>query len=119
MNRGYSEGRLRQEQERRDAATAGQQERARENARLRDEYRRELESQRAQERAAAAPLDEELAPERARLEREWTAAHPKRSAADFMRHAWPHLRPNLVARRESDLLAQTRQELQRTGRYVL
>jgi hypothetical protein len=44
----------------------------------------------------AAALDAALDPHRLRMQREWVADHPGQTAADFMAHAWPQLKPNLI-----------------------
>jgi hypothetical protein len=76
----------------------------------------EQDTKRAEDEAT---LEAELAPERERLQREWLAAHPGKAVADFLRHAWPGLRQNIIeARRQAELDAIQRQ-FHASGMYSL
>ncbi len=109
------------EREAREAAAAKELADAqRENAKVRAEYLAGLEAKKAEKRAAAdAEVDAAIAPERLRLEREWIANHPSKSGADFERHAWPQLRPNIVEARETAQREALRRQMLASGRYSL
>lgn len=67
------------------------------NAATRANYLAGLAAKRAEQaHQQQAAIDAELEPQRVRLERQWLADHPEKSATDFQRHAWPHLKANLT-----------------------
>ncbi len=110
-----AEREAREETERREQAG-----RDRENSRVRGEYLAGLEAKKAEKRAAVdAEVDQAIAPERGRLEREWIANHPGKSGADFAKHAWPQLRPTIIEGREEAQREALRREMQASGRYAL
>ena len=49
-------------------------------------------------------LDAELEPTKLRLRREWLAANPDRTEAEFEAKSWPLLRQNLVEQQRQDAL---------------
>jgi hypothetical protein len=77
-----------------------------------------LEEARASKRAEwEAQVEEEIAPERERLQRAWLAAHPGKSEADFFTHSWPHLRQNVIAERERQQIEATEARMRASGQY--
>jgi hypothetical protein len=94
----------RREREQRERQQAAELAAARaENQKARDAYLKGLEDEKAEKEVQdLAALDAELASERARLQREWLANNPGKGQQDFLRHAWPQLRTNLVQQRERE-----------------
>ena len=91
-----------------------------ENRRAREAHRASLEAQRAAEhRRHEAELDAELAPTKQRIKREWLASHPYATEADFATKAWPHLKANLLEDRREQLIARTQDHLKASGLYSL
>ena len=91
-----------------------------ENRRAREAHRASLEAQQAAERRRhEAELDAELEPVKQRTKREWLASHPAATEADFERRAWPLLRQNLLEDRREQLIARTQEQLRQTGLYSL
>ena len=91
-----------QEQIARQEREAQEHERAKEESRRR--WALKLETDREeQQRASEARLEEELAPDKARIQREWLANHPGKTPAEFDRFAWPQIRLNLVEDRRREL----------------
>lgn len=106
----------------RAAALAAQEREAEERRRANEEARRAwlatLEKERALKRAAAeAQVEHDLAPERDRLKREWLAAHSGKTERDFIEHAWPQLRQNVIAERERRQIEATEALLRASGQY--
>ncbi len=91
LKRGIAEANARiAERERAEA------ERQRGIARRHAEHLEELKAKREADRQRSElKLDEDMADERARIERQWLADHPDKKPADFKKLAWPHLRENL------------------------
>jgi hypothetical protein len=92
----------------RDAVLRRQQAANAETGRLR---RQAEETARAEKRKEAdAEIDAELEPQKEALSREWLANHPGKTASDFYRDAWPHLRLNLVAERADRIKQKSMEE---------
>jgi ribosomal protein L20 len=102
---GYSkEFRAAREAEQR-AADAEQKERKRQNALARKRYLDRLEAERQMQRDEhEAKVEQELAPMKTRLQRQWLVDHPDKDASDFEAQAWPLLRANLLEDRREHLL---------------
>ena len=83
--------------------------------RLAKEAQQRAERQRQEEEQ----LDQQLAPRRKVEEARWLIANPGRTAADFERLAWPHVRTLLVAELEDERSRQTAATLARSGQYVV
>jgi hypothetical protein len=114
---GYSDDFTRQREAEQAAAERQRQADAAENQAARDAYLGRVAAERETQRAAAEALvDADLAAERTRLERQWLADHPDRTAADFRTHAWPQLRANLVEQRAAETLERNKQQLRRASR---
>ena len=91
-----------------------------ENRRAREAHRASLEAQQTAERQRhEEALDAELEPTKQRMKREWLANHPAATEADFERRAWPLLRQNLLEDRREQLIARTQEQLRQTGMYSL
>ena len=90
------------------------------NAASRVRYLQDLEGKkRAKQRADNAETDRRLEPQKQTLMREWLANNPDKTAEDFDKSAWQHLRANLIEQAESDAYnAEIRQQSE-TGRYSL
>jgi len=93
----------RREREERESA-AGRQlaANARENAAVRARYLAGLTAEREAKRRAAEAADEQALVDdgkHRRVRREWLAAHPGSTTADFDGQAWPHLRANILEER--------------------
>ena len=113
----YAEYRREREQRERQQAAALDAARA-ENERVRDTYLKGLEDQKTEKAARdLAALDAELALERARLQREWLANNLGKGQQDFLRHAWPQLRANLVQQRERDRERELYERAKASGVY--
>ncbi len=75
-------------------------------------------AERAERRAAAdARLEQEIAPERVRLMRDWLANHPDHDEKDFMAVAWAHLRLNVIAERDRRQSEDIKAAMRSTGKY--
>jgi hypothetical protein len=109
----------RREREQRERQQAAELDAARaENERVRETYLKGLEDEKTEKAARdLAALDAELAPERTRLQREWLANNPGKGQQDFLRHAWPHLRANLVEQREHDHEQELYERTKASGLY--
>ena len=105
------------EAEQADAARQAEADAA-ENQRLRDRYLAELAASRAAAQAEQdSRLEAALAPERARLERQWLADHPDLTPEDFRRRAWPQLRQNLGDQRAGEHFEAQKAALRKSGAY--
>lgn len=63
---------------------------------------KEIEAQKEAEREAAdALVEQSLAPDKARIRRQWLAQDPVRTELQFNSHAWPQLRLNLIEDRRA------------------
>ena len=69
-------------------------------------------------KVAEARLEEQLAPDKARIQREWLANHPGKTEADFMQ-VWPRLRQGIVEDRRRELLETEREKMRTSGNYQL
>jgi hypothetical protein len=88
------------------------------NQKARDAYLKGLEDEKTEKAARdLAALDAELAPDRTRLQREWLAINTGKTEQDFLRHAWPHLRANLVEQREHDHEQELYERTKASGLY--
>lgn len=75
------------------------------NQAIRDERMATIHAARAEQaRRVAEAQEAAMRPAKERMQRSWLADHPDRTAADFERHAWPHLRVNLLEDNERQAL---------------
>jgi|GEM_PF-2315125 len=72
--------------------------------------------QEAEQQAARAAA--QLAPERARRQREWLVQQPERTPPDFEGQIWPTIREQLLASGPVESRAETEQALRVSGRYT-
>lgn len=114
---------LKQHQAALDAQAAAEQaERDRLNSEARARHLAALAAQRqAKADEWAAAQEQAFADDKARLQREWQAAHPEYRADPqaFDRLAWPLLRQNLIADRDAAVLEATKRQLRQRGGYSL
>ncbi len=90
------------------------------NQSAKSSYLADLEAKRADKRAEhEAELDRQLEPQKQTMMRDWMANHPGKTAADFEKDAWTHLRQNLVEQRESEMTRATIESERASGRYSL
>jgi hypothetical protein len=79
-----------------------------------------IEADREAERKAADAITEQsLAPDKARVMREWLAQDPARTEAQFNSHAWPQLRLNLIEEKRAAIFEETKERMRASGRYTL
>jgi hypothetical protein len=96
------------------------EERREANEEARNRYLAKLAAEKEERRKVAeAKLEEQLAPDKARTQREWLANHPGKTVAEFERYAWQHLRLNIIADKERELAEQHMAALRATGKYSL
>ncbi len=108
----------REREEREEREAEAQAERDRLNQEARDRYLARLDrDKREAEARREAETDAALAPAKDRERRALLAAHPGKTAQDFDREAWPHLRANLLADERAAGEAALRERLAATGRY--
>jgi len=90
------------------------------NNEARARYNTKLEAERAAKKADAdAQIEAALAPEKRRLQNEWMVNHPDKTAEDFNKSAWIHLRENLIEQRKNEAMNAEIQLQSATGRYSL
>lgn len=115
---GYDDEFRRQRQTEEAEREKDQQERIRQNAIAGKQIEAGLEAKREAERQdREARIDAELEPEKQRLQRQWLADHPDKTARDFNTHAWPLLRANILEQHKAATFEATRQQLLRSGQY--
>ncbi len=96
------------------------EERREANEAARNRYLAKLAAEKEERRKVAeAKLEEQLAPDKARTQREWLANHPGKTVAEFERYAWPQLRLNVIEDRQHAQLEQAKASLRASGRYSL
>ncbi len=102
------------EQERHQAAL----DRANEEARTR--RMADMEAAReAKRKEADALVEKSLAPDKARVMREWLAQDAARTEAQFNSHAWPQLRLNILEEKRAVAFEQQKEKMRASGRYTL
>jgi hypothetical protein len=96
------------------------EERREANEEARNRYLAKLAAEKEERRKIAeAELEEQLAPDKARTQREWLANHPGKTVQEFERFAWPQLRLNVIEDRQHAQLEQAKASLRASGRYSL
>ncbi len=80
-----------------------------------------IEADRESERKAADAIDEQsIAPDKARVMREWLAQDAARTTAMFNSHAWPQLRLNILEEKRAASFEAMKEKMRaNSGRYTL
>lgn len=63
--------------------------------------------------------EQALKPEYTRRKREWLATHPGKDASDFDSHAWPQLRPLVLAEMQNAAVEASKASLLRQYEYAM
>jgi hypothetical protein len=80
-----------------------------------------IEADREAERAAADAIDEQsIAPDKARVMREWLSQDASRTESQFNQKAWPQLRLNILEEKRAAAFEQQKERMRANrGRYTL
>jgi hypothetical protein len=101
----------------RDRTLARQQS---DNNEARRKHLASLDAAKAEKRRESdAETDRRLEPQKQTLMREWLANHPDKTAEDFNKSAWIHLRENLIGQEKANALDADIKAQLSTGRYSL
>lgn len=104
-------------QQERDRTLARQR---RENGEAGRTYRASLDAAKAEkQREHDARIDRQIEPQKQMLKRDWLANHPGKTADDFDKSAWVHLRTNIIEQGKTDALEADITSNLATGEYSL